>query len=67
MDPEEIILARGLERARMLVRALAVPDQRVQIAAARVLIECGDRVTAMIEEIARTEEETPESEHSQGP
>lgn len=57
MNPDELIFARGVERAKILVRMLAAPDPRVQLAAAQVIDECADRVTRLVEEIARREME----------
>jgi hypothetical protein len=62
-SPEEYIFARGVERARLLIRMLSIPDPRVQLAAAQVIEECSERVMLVIEEIARTEEENHENGH----
>ena len=56
MSIEEDHFARGIERAKWLVRMLAVPDPRVQLAAARVIDECAERVMLVVEELARQEE-----------
>ena len=54
---DEEILSQGLDYARMLVRMLQVPDRRVQLAAAQILAESGERARFRIEEIARQEED----------